>query len=135
MLLFGVEQRGPVVDYLSEYLSCVQGQTVDVEQLRREAGQNIKKSQEYSQKWYLENSKGAPQYCVDDIVFISNVDTTIGKNKKLIPKFKGPYRIDKVLPNDRYVVKDVETVQWSQIPYDGVIESKNIRLWVSKDGR
>lgn len=134
-LLFGVEQRGPVVDYLSEYLCCVRENVIDLDCIRQTASRKIKKSQEKSQKWYLDNSKGAKNYIKDDLVFISNIDTTVGKSKKLISKFKGPYRIDKVLPNDRYVVKDIDGVQVSQIPYDGVIEAKNIRLWVSKDGR
>lgn len=61
---------------------------------------------------------------------IRNVDTTIGTNKKLIPKFKGPYVVHKTLPNDRYIVTDIENCQLKQIPYQGVIESARLRLWV-----
>jgi hypothetical protein len=135
MLLFGVEQRGPVVDYLTEYLHSLNDGHTDLDALRQEASRNIRRSQEYSQRWFLQNSRGAKEYQRGDLVFISNVDTTVGTNKKLVPKFKGPYQVDKVLPNDRYVIKDVDGVQVSQIPYDGVIEAKNMRLWVSKDGK
>lgn len=40
------------------------------------------------------------------------VDTTIGTNKKFVPIFKGPYRIYKVLPNDRYVIRDIENKKY-----------------------
>lgn len=48
----------------------------------------------------------------------------------MIPKFKGPYIVTKILPNDRYVVKDIENCQITQIPYDGVIKSRNMRKWI-----
>lgn len=64
---------------------------------------------------------------------IKNIDNSVGVNKKLLPKFKGPYRIFKVLPNDRYVIKDIENGQITQIPYDGVVEACHIRLWKSKE--
>lgn len=69
-----------------------------------------------------------------DFVVIKNVDTTIGVNKKLLPKFKGPYEIHKKLPNDRYVVRDIENGQITQIPYDSVIEACNIKLWKRRNG-
>lgn len=128
-LLFGVQQRSPVVDYLTEHLQNVNVVVPDVKSLRDLAEQNIRKSQEYCNKRHEEHSKGAKVYGEGDLLFIHNVDTTIGTNKKLVNKFKGPYTIDKVLPNDRYVVKDIDGCQVSQIPYEGVIEARHIRLW------
>ena len=68
-------------------------------------------------------------YVEGDYVVIRNVDTTIGTNKKLIPRFKGPYVVHRVLPHDRYVVRDIENSPITPLPYDGVIKAKNIRLW------
>lgn len=59
-------------------------------------------------------------------VMIVNYNTTVGINKKLIPKYKGPYVIKKVLGNDRYVVTDIIGFQNSQIPYDGAIKPYNV---------
>lgn len=133
VLLFGVQQKGFVVDYLTEHLSCVSEATrVDLKAIREEAAVNIKKSQDYANKWFQEHSKGPTYYDVGDLVYIQNVDTSPG-NKKFIAKFKGPYRVAKVLPNDRYVISDVDGIQISQIPYDGVIEARNIRLWKRMD--
>lgn len=61
---------------------------------------------------------------------IRNVDSTPGRNKKFIPKSKGPYIVHKVLPNDRYVIKDIENCQITQLPYDGIIEARHMRKWV-----
>lgn len=54
---------------------------------------------------------------------VRNVDTTIGTNKKFIAKYKGSYVIKKVLPNDRYVVTDIENCPVTQMPYEGILEA------------
>jgi len=51
---------------------------------------------------------------------IKNTYVSVGINKKLIPKFKGPYIIEKVLPNDRFIVKDIDGFQHTQVPYEEV---------------
>lgn len=52
--------------------------------------------------------KAAREYKVDDYVKIRNVEAI---NKKLLPKFKGPYVIKKVLDDDCYVVTDLDGFQ------------------------
>ena len=64
------------------------------------------------------------------MIVIKNVDTTVGKNKKLIPKYKGPYVIRKQLGHDRYVVSDVENCQITQMPYNSVIDSSRMKKWL-----
>lgn len=62
---------------------------------------------------------------------ITNVDVTIGRNKKLIPKFRGPYVVKKVLSHDRYVVGDIEGFQISQRPYEGIVSLDRMKMWVN----
>lgn len=50
---------------------------------------------------------------------MKNVDVTVGVNKKIIPKFRGPSIIHKILPNDGFIVKDIESFQNTQILYEG----------------
>lgn len=52
---------------------------------------------------------------------IKNVDPTVEINKKLIPKYKGPYVVKKVLDKDRYLIKDTDGFQVTQLPYEGVV--------------
>lgn len=67
---------------------------------------------------------------MNDKVMIRNFDATPGISQNLIPRFKGPYQVDRVLRNDCYVVKDVEGFQLAQTPYFGTWESSNMRPWV-----
>ena len=57
---------------------------------------------------------------------IKHFDCNTGVARKLIPKFKGPYRISKVLKNDRFVLEDVEGFQQSRTLYIGVWTVGNI---------
>jgi len=72
----------------------------------------------------------ATKYKVDDYVIVRNVDTTPGTCKKLIPKFKGPYKISKILPHDRYVISDIEGHQVTQIPLNTVYAARDIKHWI-----
>lgn len=132
-LLFGVEQKGPEVDLLSEYLDDQDLSTEirDLTVLRDQASACILKSQEYSQKWWEQHCTSAKTYNTGDFIVIRHVDTSVGHNKKFLPRFRGPYIIHKVLPHDRYVIRDVEGCQITQMPYNGIVEAKNLRLWKS----
>lgn len=136
MLLFGVHQRGPTVDHLSEYLDEKGLNPVprDLPQSREEASEAIRASQDYNLRRFAETHRPACAYQRGDFVVIRNVDTTVGANKKLLPRYRGPYLVHKVLPNDRYVVRDIDGCQITQMPYDGVIESRNMRLWRKRVG-
>lgn len=129
-LLFGVSQRGPIVDHLAEFLQENNPSLpVHGHNLRPRAVKYIERSQEYSQKWFAEHCRPAKIYAVGDFVVIKNTETTIGTNKKFIPKFRGPYIVHKTLGNDRYVIRDIDNFQVTQIPYDGVIEARHMKLW------
>lgn len=63
-------------------------------------------------------------------MLIKNIDVTPGVNKKLLAKFRGPYVVNKILGNDRYLISDVENFQVSQRPYEGVCGAENMKLWL-----
>lgn len=127
-----VIQRGPEVDDLSEYLEEKQVLAVprDLNALRQSASTLIEQSQTRNEQQYAKRSSTPRCYQEGDFVVIQNRDTTIGTNKKLIPKYRGPYRIHRVLPNDRYVIRDVETCQLTQLPYNGVLEAARLKPWI-----
>lgn len=133
-LLFGIEQRGPIIDELTEYLHDVYAKgATNLNEIRVQSEQMIQKSQSHNQKYFDKKHKPAKEFKIGDIVVIKNVHTTIGKNKKLIPKYKGPYVIRKQLGHDRYVVTDVENCQVTQMPYNSVIDSSRIKKWLEPD--
>lgn len=58
---------------------------------------------------------------------IRNFENTAGVPKKLFSKFKGPYKVKKVIENDRDLISDIESFQNVQKPYKGVWEAMNMR--------
>lgn len=134
-LLFGTSQRGITVDRLTEFIAEKREKqpTPDLDKLRSTAADRIRYHQEYSAARHARRYRPARKYHVGDYVVIRNVDNTAGTNKKFIPTFKGPYIIHKELGNDRYVIRDIENCQRTQLPYDGVLEASRLRLWVECD--
>lgn len=132
VLLFGTLQRGRVVDDLTEYLQGkeVPETAVDLPALRQRAESRIIESQARNERLNEARGPNPRVYAVGEYVVIRNVDTSSGANRKLIPKYRGPYRVKRVFPNDRYEVTDVENCQLTQIPYRGILESARLKPWI-----
>lgn len=132
VMLFGVGQRGKVSDLLAESLS----DTVFVrsqgnhQEIREKASERQRRLQDYNKSYVDERRRPPNRYSVDDYVMIKNFDSHAGVSKKLKPKFKGPYRVSKVLGNDRYVLEDIEGFQQSRNPYTGIWAVGNMRPWL-----
>jgi len=95
--------------------------------LREAASNNIIKTQSKSASQYNKSRREPVMYNVNDYVMIRNFDVTPGMNKKLVPKFKGPYAVKRVLDNDRYVVADIEGNQITQRPFEGILGPDQMR--------
>lgn len=132
IMLFGVNQKGKVVDKIREELEN-NNVNIDLSTIRNNAKQNEEKAQKYNENYVNTKRKSGTQYEVDDYVVIRNYDNSAGTSRKLIPKFKGPYKISKILPNDRFLIEDVEGFQQTQIPYKGVWAIQNIKPWLRND--
>lgn len=130
ILLFGVDQRGECCDKVKEFLTSRATEFRDLEDIRKAASAKIEAEQCKNKIYFDSRHKQPHQYKKDDLVMVSNYDTTPGFNKKLLPKYRGPYRIDEVFPNDRYRVVDVENWQVTQRPYSGIHAPAQIRPWV-----
>lgn len=129
-LLFGLDQLGQVNDLLRLILNNQVRENRDLSDLREIASERIIDSQIANKKVYDRSHKKATSYKKGNYVVITNVDTTAGVNKKLIPKFKGPYIVNKVLDADRYVVCDIPGFQVTQIPYNSVVSTDHMKPWM-----
>lgn len=127
-LLFGINQRGSISEDFKELISEV-AEDRDLEAIRTNAASNILKSQDYNNQLYNARSKDPVKYKIGDYVMITNTEVTPGVNKKLLPKFKGPYKVKRVLDNDRYLIEDVDGFQLSQKPFESVFDASHMKLW------
>lgn len=127
-LMFGVDQKGKPNDVLRKMFESDVDR--DLIEIREQASVNIEKSQSKNEQRYNLRRKAARLYEVGDYVEIRNVEATPGVNKKLLPKFKGPYVIKTVLDCDRYVITDVEGFQLTQRPYTGVVAPDQMRPYI-----
>lgn len=64
----------------------------------------------YNKKKYDSGCKIHTQYQEGDLVYIPH-HVTPGTSSKLQAQFKGPYIVKKTLPNNRYVISDVDGIQ------------------------
>lgn len=77
--------------------------------IRQVARQHIREEQEKQKQHYGRHRKGLKQYKVGHIVLIKKKEIVkVGTSRKLVPPFKGPFIVKEVLPNDRFIVRDME---------------------------
>lgn len=121
-----------MIDFLKEKLeeNILTNNERNLTEIREKAAENVSKSQNYN-KLSKDKNRTQRTYKEGDYVMVKNYISTPGVCKKIAPKFKGPYRVDKVLPNDRYLIRDVEGFQLSQIPYEGIWEVANMKPWLN----
>lgn len=131
-LLFGIEQFGKVNDKVKLVVEQYANVSRDLESLRKSAFEKIQKEQIENKRYYDQKHKEARCSKEGDYVMIRNVDTSVGVNKKLIPKYKGPYVVKRVLDFDRYVVANVKGFQLTQMPYNGVVAVDAMRPYISE---
>jgi len=134
VLLFGIQQRGKVVDELRDALELSERNVTprDLPDLRKRAMERIQQNQNTNKRIYDRKRKVAREYKMGDKVMIKNFDNSVGVSQKMIPRFKGPYQVERVLRNNRYIVKDIDGFQLTQTPYRGTWEAANIRPWKLK---
>jgi len=89
-----------------------------------------RKLQLYNKEIYDEKHKKPTLYKEGDLVMIRDMAARPGINKKLLPKFKGPYQVRRVLRKNRYVIGDVHGGQIANKPYNSVLSSDKLKPWI-----
>ncbi|CAH1994471.1 unnamed protein product [Acanthoscelides obtectus] len=75
----------------------------------------------------------AKKYLVDDVVMVLKTDAPCtGASRKLVPKYKGPFKVTKVLYNDRYEVVDLRE---NYKRYKTVVAADKMKPWILLRGR
>uniref|UniRef100_A0A0K8TD05 Uncharacterized protein n=2 Tax=Lygus hesperus TaxID=30085 RepID=A0A0K8TD05_LYGHE len=125
-ILFGVYQNGNIPDELRKLVE-LNNDNRDLEVLRAKAIEKTAMAQNYNKQYYDSRHKCVTEYAIGDLVVITNKDTTPGVSHKLNKKFRGPYMIKKLLPNNRFVVGDIPGYQVSRNPYEGIASPDNMK--------
>lgn len=95
-------------------------------EIRQKANACIKKLQDYNKKMVDKKRKGVQDYKEGDFVVLKT-----NFENKLSKKFRGPYVIKKKLPNDRYLITDIDDFQVTHLPFSSVCSPNNMRRWIS----
>lgn len=80
---------------------------VDLDQLRTTIKGRISEDQKKQKERFDKLRASATKYQVGDLVMVPCAFSATGGSKKLLPKYKGPFKVRKVLFNDRYEVEDL----------------------------
>lgn len=75
------------------------------------------------------NHRTPKVYAEGDMVLLEHLAPATGESRKLEPRYRGPYIVQKVLEHDRYLVGDIEDVQRTQKPFLSVFTSDKMKPW------
>lgn len=125
-LLFGCRLVNPCENIINDVI-CSTNDRIngdDLSNVRSGASERVQKQQELAKKNFDRHRKLPMIYKIGDLVRIERTLTDkamVGKSKKLVAKFQGPYRIVKILPNDRYLVEDTPITRKGNRRYENIV--------------
>lgn len=88
---------------------------IQINQIREHAGREIEKTALYNKALFDRNKAKIIPFSVGDIVLLKNEER---QQTKLDPKYKGPFKIKKILDNDRYEIESVNGRKIYKYPHD-----------------
>lgn len=100
-----------------------------IEDIRKEMTEQIKEDQN-KQKHRFDKVRKEVTYNIGDLVRVEREISSTGNSRKLIPKLRGPYRIKKVLDNDRYVIEDTPLSRKGNRNFSGIFSVDKIHPWL-----
>ncbi|CAH2097483.1 unnamed protein product [Euphydryas editha] len=131
-LLFGRIAANPSQGPLNNVIDDI-GQADDktIDEIRSEASEKISKNQVANKRRFDKHRKQSTNYKEGDLIRIARaIVTEPGQSKKLESKCQGPYRIKKILPNDRFLVEDTPLTR-KGAKYETIVAIDKIFPWLS----
>lgn len=98
---------------------------------REDARNKIIEKQTKDKKIYNCHRKTPRQYSKGDLVRVERQVPHDGRSQKLVAKYQGPYRITKILPNDRYVIEDTPLSRKNNRRYEAIVAVDKIQPWLN----
>lgn len=132
-LLFGITFSSPAENRLgiAEITNNNNKNKDSLDEIRQAASDKIKEVQQKQKEKHDAHRVAAPTYKVGELVKITKISfRNKGKSTKLLPKFIGPYKVAKVLGNDRYEISTIPGFKQSRL-YETVVASDRMRPWIN----
>lgn len=132
--LFGLHLTGTSDSVLRLHTDEVEIENLEqrVGDVRREISEHVKLNQQ-RQKETFDKSRKTLNFQVGELVRLERDIPASGQSKKLVPKLRGPYRIAKILENDRYVVEDTPLSKKGNRQFSGIFSIDKIHPWMVFD--
>ena len=130
-LLFSYEPANMLHNKLSLALHGFANDNIepDLTKVRELVEKRIKERQKIMATNFNAKHKGPQTYVEGELILIRAEHAATGQSRKILPRYKGPYVINKVLGNDRYEIKDTPTTQVTQKPFVSVFASDKMKRW------
>lgn len=131
-LLFGRRVANPAEGILNDVIGDVSSGLVDssLKEIRDNAKSLINTQQEKLRALFNNNKQNLTFKVGDLVRAIRIIPSVDGQSRKLEPKFRGPYKIKKVLSNDRYVIQDTPITQKGR-RYEAIIAVYKLKSWLN----
>lgn len=133
-LLMGYQPRHSADSILTLEVGRSGTSTQHLQQMREEVESKVKERQIQQKKTFDKKRKRPKHYEPKDLALVLRSKVGEG-SKKLLPNYRGPFRITKKLPNDRYVVSELEGSYRSQrAPFKSVEAVDHLKPWTPIGG-
>ncbi|CAB3244501.1 unnamed protein product [Arctia plantaginis] len=105
---------------------------LDRDRIRSDADSLIQINQQKQKERFNRSHKKPTQYKIGDLVRVEkDIRTDPGQSRKLLPKCVGPYRISKIIGNDRYEIEDTPiTRKAGSKPYRSIYAVDKLYPWL-----
>lgn len=108
---------------------------IDITEIRKRMIHRAEQYQAEQKRRFDQGRSEAKSYEKGDLVLIRlTCNVATGLSQKLLPKWKGPFRVTQILANDRYGIEDIPGATRSRVPYRGVCGVENMRPWIRLGG-
>lgn len=132
-LLFGFNITSRTSGILNSVINDTLSRTPveNLDELRQSASHKIREQQNKDAANFNKHRKASRHYKEGDLVRVERHVPHDGKSQKLVVKYQGPYRIMKVLPNDRFLIEDTPMTRKNNRRYEAIVSIDKIQPWMS----
>lgn len=131
-LLLGYEPKSILRNQLTAALHEDQSddeESIPLSELRQKVGSEMNEIRKKSASKFNSNRILPDKYDVGDFVLIRCEHKSTGQPQKHLPRYKGPYVVERVLGKDRYEIVDPPNYKVSQKPFKSVYVADKMRPW------